>query len=426
LGVSIEGSNPATAKSMAEQMPPRRRRLRSVVHATALAIAFSAAAVAAAVSSAASPTSQSSTTRLAWFYKPPVDSTSVKRLAGAADELILTGGRDVSYRERLRRAGYGGRALQYVDLPFARGGANPADASFWPWDNQVAWNVGDFAKLIHPHEGWFLHGPGGQRCREQIDSNGVKYLMNPAAPGWRTFVVKRIRWAYVNWKYDGVFFDNVWNAPLSLKRLSRICGGAPREIGSDSEWRSATARLLADVRALGRSVWANTDGQDVYGRHLDGWMVEAFAGGWQSAYASQAEIRATWRRVDRDARAGKRTILVAQGERGDTARTRFAFAAYLLVAGPRVAFRYSSVDGDAYRSLWNYPDYGRALGRPVGARRRVGGSRWRRDFAGGHVEVDLGTHAVTIRHARAALAGRPRRAQEAPLGRGRSGGSAAG
>jgi Hypothetical glycosyl hydrolase family 15 len=381
---------------MADQMPRRRRLLRAAVQATALAVAFSAAAVAAAVSSAASPTSQSSTTRLAWFYKPPLDSTSVKRLAGAADELILTGGRDVAYRKQLRRAGYRGRVMQYIDLPFARGGTDPADASFWPWDNQVAWNTGDFARLIHPNESWFLHGPDGTRCREQTDSNGLKYLMNPRAAGWRDFVVKRIRWAYARWSYDGVFFDNVWSSPNAFGRLKRICRGVPREIGTDAEWRSATAHLLARVRALGRPVWANTDGQKFYAAHLDGWMFEAFASAWAGTYQPAREIRELWAQVERDAAAGKQTLLVAQGRRKDAARMKFALAAYLLVSGANVSFRYSSVEGNAYQSLWNYDNYGQGLGAPTGGRKRVSASRWRRDFSGGYVEIDLASHSAVI------------------------------
>jgi hypothetical protein len=377
-------------------MPPRRRLFGARVHRRFVVAVLVTLTIGGTLTSDASVSAQSATTRFAWFYKPPLDSTSVASLAAAADELILTGGHDVAYREQLRRAGYRGRALQYIDLPYARGGGNPADASFSPWDNQVAWNTGDFAALIHPHEDWFLHGPGGQRCREQIDSNGFKYLMNPAASGWRNFVVDRIRWAYANWNYDGVFFDNVWNAPLSVGGLSRICGGAPREIAGDAGWRSATAQLLADVRALGRPVWINTDGVDFYGPHVDGWMFEAFAGGWEGAYESEAEIRATWARVARDAGSGKGTILVAQGQRQDVARFRFALAAYLLVAGPNVSFRYSSVDGSSYQTLWDYDEYGRSLGSPTGERRLVSGTRWRRDFTGGYVEVDLASHAVTI------------------------------
>jgi hypothetical protein len=334
------------------------------------------------------------TARLAWFYSSPGDGTDAGTVAEIADEVVLTGGRDVSFRESLRAEGYKGRVLQYVDLPYTRGSADPTDAAFKPWDNQVAWNAGDFASLIHPRETWFLHGPTGQRCSERVDSNGVKYLMNPASSGWRSFVVERLRWALANWGYDGIFLDNLWHAPAA--KLTDVCGGTPREVASDAAWRSASAGLVGALRRLGYPVWANTDGPGVYGRHLDGWMFEAFAGAWDGAYQSEQDTLDVLTLAEREAREGKDVLLVAQGGRDDLARVRYSLGAYLLVAGPTVSFRYSSVDGSAYESLWSYPEYEVSLGNPDGPRRFVSGSLWRRQFEDGYVEVDFATRATRI------------------------------
>jgi Hypothetical glycosyl hydrolase family 15 len=334
------------------------------------------------------------TARLAWFYSAPVDGTDAGGVAEIADEVVLTGGSDVSFREKLRAEGYSGRVLQYVDLPYARGSTDPNDATFTPWDNQVAWETGDFASLIHPRETWFLHGPTGQRCSERVDPNGVKYLMNPISPGWRSFVVERLRWALTNWGYDGIFLDNLWRAPVA--KLTGVCGGTPREVASDAAWRRASAELVRALRRLGYPVWANTDGPGVYGRHLDGWMFEAFAGSWNGGYQSEQDTLEVLTLAERDTREGKDVILVAQGGRDDVARVRYSLGAYLLVAGPTVSFRYSSVDGRAYESLWSYPEYELSLGNPDGPRQFVSGSLWRRRFEDGYVEVDFATRATRI------------------------------
>jgi hypothetical protein len=332
--------------------------------------------------------------RLAWFFATPVDGTDAATVAASAAEVVLTGGRDLEFRRELRASGYEGRVLQYIDMPYTRGSAVPEDERFSPWDNQVAWHPRDFATLIDPQEGWFLHGPSGRRCRERIDSNGVKYVMNPGAPGWRSFFLERVRWALDNWNYDGVFLDNLWRAPFA--KLVGICGGPPRELGSDTEWRNASLELLGRLRRLGSPVWANTDGPEVYGRHLDGWMFEAFAGGWGGGFQSERDTLDVLTLAENHARQGKRILLVAQGEREDVDRLRYSLAAYLLVAGPTVSFRYSSVDGAAYRTLWSYPEYELLLGTSRGPRRRVSDSVWRREFANGYVEVDLARRVARL------------------------------
>jgi hypothetical protein len=121
-------------------------------------------------------------------------------------------------------------------------------------------------------------------------------------------------------------------------------------------------------------------------------MREDFAASWNNGYMDASAIAGVWATVDRTADAGKSVILVAQGARNDLQRMRFSYAAYLMVAGPSVSFRYSR-DSAGYRELWRYPEYALALGPPVRSRRLVGGSTWRRDFASGVALVNMSASA---------------------------------
>jgi hypothetical protein len=124
-------------------------------------------------------------------------------------------------------------------------------------------------------------------------------------------------------------------------------------------------------------------------------MREDFASSWRGGYWSSSYLVSFWNEVDTNVAAGKQWVLVSQGSRSDTSRMRYSLAAYLMVAGPDVHFRYHDVNTD-YRSLWSYPEYQSALGAPKGKRYQTGTSTWRRDFACGYVLADLGKHTGTI------------------------------
>jgi Hypothetical glycosyl hydrolase family 15 len=103
---------------------------------------------------------------------------------------------------------------------------------------------------------------------------------------------------------------------------------------------------------------------------------------------SQSEIESRWRDINRNVKAGKDMLLVGQGDsRNEIERMRFAHAVYLMVAGPRVSFRFQNAGN--YRELWDYPEYRLRMGVATGPRRRVSRSIWRRKFAAGISVVNL-------------------------------------
>jgi hypothetical protein len=372
------------------------RRLAAVVLPLALALLVLPSLAAA------------SPARVAWFYKPPTDGSTPAAVASATTGQMILTKRDETFRDQVRASGYAGSILQYVEAAYAHGpiGASsagqPCDAGFVPWGNNVAWDQGDFCRYLHANESWFLHNGKGERLINgyYTGSHGVFYAMNPASAGWRQFYAGRVRQALFGdattpaLGYDGLFLDDVWMTRHQLLNRVSNADGVVREFGSDSDFRTAVAELLATVRsaAAGRPVYANTDGNDFYLPYLDGTMREDFAASWNGAYMSADGIESTWASADRATAAGKGLVLVGQGAREDRERMRFAYAAYLMVAGPAVSFRYTR-DSAAYRELWKFPEYGVDIGSPSGARSLVAGSTWRRQFASGVAVVNLSATA---------------------------------
>ena len=336
--------------------------------------------------------------RLAWFYRPPTDGTPPARIASRHAALILTGRSDVTYRNRLRAAGWQGEVWQYVEQPFTAAPLDGPCGTFphgWElWDNQVAWNhragvagSNDFCRLIDPHEDWMLHWPDGQRATRRY-GNQIQYYMNPGAPKWREFFARRVEWALERWDYDAVFLDDLWN---ETERH-----GTFREYASDKAYEQAVIGFIQHLRKRlpGVRIIGNAERPEVYSPVLDGWFYEAFAGHWSNELQSADDIVELWELAERDAADEKDIFLVAQGERGDEAKLNFAYAAYLMVAHPRVSFRYSHVEH--YTELWDHPQYRLVLGGPAEERRAVGEGVWRRDFESGTALVNLSDAAAEI------------------------------
>lgn len=70
----------------------------------------------------------------------------------------------------------------------------------------------------------------------------------------------------------------------------------------------------------------------------------------------------------------------------------FSLASYLLVADAKTYYRY----GATYSQVWDYPSYDLTLGNPLGVRRLVSSTKWRRDFQYGYVEVDPTAQTASI------------------------------
>lgn len=339
--------------------------------------------------------------KLAYFYMPPTDGTTPQQLAASSSWMVLTYHQE-AYRSTLRAAGWTGAISQYVDIPFAQGPAGLTSASvacpsgFSGWGNTITWDRDTFCTRVHAHEDWFLHNGRGERIYRVQESGRWEYFMNPASQGWRDFVASQISWALANLRYDGIFLDDMSTTLQSPKSKGANSDGKVREFSTDSAWVSAMNGVLSAVKAAagGRPVWINTDNTGAYSA-ADGQMREDFASSWRGSYWSQNSLVAFWNQLDANVAAGKEFVLVSQGARSDTNRMRYSLAAYLVVAGSGIRFRYHDVNTD-YRSLWSYPEYQAALGSPKGKRYQTGTSTWRRDFACGYVLVNISTHTGTI------------------------------
>lgn len=344
--------------------------------------------------------------QLGYFYKPTDQRTPVDELARRANFLILTK-KDEAFRDELRAAGYTGDVLQYVmaaEVVGPEGALSaeaPCDEGFVLWHNQAAYEPGDFCGLLHGNDDWFLHNGSGERLYS-LQSGSWFYHMNPANPGWRRFLVERLRrflegeGAEPPLGYDGVFLDNVELTLGKVLRLMSNSDGAVAEFADDESYRAAWEGLLAEISGALRPrwpIWANMvaggtgeAGWESYLSHLDGGMNEAFATGWPDAPLGPARWEADLRQAEAALALDKGYLAVAQGGDGDDLQP-FALASYLLVADGRASyFRYMRASEERY--LRPYANEQVTLGRPKGARYLQADGTWRRDFARGFVVVD--------------------------------------
>ncbi|MGH9534777.1 MAG: putative glycoside hydrolase [Terriglobales bacterium] len=356
----------------------------------------------------APPRAQDARVQVAYFYKPPLDGTPARVLAHHAQLIILTQN-DEAYAARLRRDGYRGAILQYVNGGEVEGPGpyfrrpRQCDRDYRPYQYSLADRRGVFCGEINPHERWFLHGPTGRRILNTYRSgDGVmrtNYAMNPAAPGWRRFAAGHLS-SYRRLGYDGLFLDNIALGRAGLEHEEHGPKGV-REFASDAAWRRAMAGFLAAVRrAVGSApLWANLT-HDSGGAHswrrylpyLNGLMVEDFLFGWRGYPLAPAGRESQWAQIRAALQAGHSVLLVAQGGRWDRARLRLALAGYWLLAPPpgksRLYFRYGDAQDLAYRAWWWYAAYDRSPGRPLGPARHRG-TCWWRPFAASVIRLQL-------------------------------------
>jgi hypothetical protein len=332
------------------------------------------------------------TARLAWFYKPP-RSASADVVVREFDTFVLSRG-DESFRDRVRAARPSVRVRQY----FLLSQIIKPDAGEAEGRNQAAYLPGDFERLWRDHRDWFLLRADGSPVVE----GGKYYRMDPGSAGWRSFWISRVSAANPGW--DGVFTDNT---DLSLCGFERY-GIRLQKYATDAAYTDAIAGFLRQIHdrfhvATGKPVVSNLvngcSGRDARAKYLpwiQGSMDEGWAVDWGSGYLSTTRWRLDLYRAARQAASGKQVILVSQGSRTDYARQRFAFASYLLIADPRISFRYSYARQDgAYREPWLYDNYRARLGSPKGPRYEVANG-WRRNFTHGHVIVNPSAHTARI------------------------------
>jgi hypothetical protein len=403
--------------SSAERMPGRRAGV--LRYGVALAIAGVVLAVALIVLLSRQE-NNANPIRLAMFYRPLVDGPGTADLASQLGVAVLTR-TDEAYRDVLRDAGFQGPILQYLLANQTSGppeliNAGSPCSAYPSYPNNPSGISGDFCTALHGDERNFLHNGRGERLyatqawqEDGATRRAYLYLMNPGAPGWQSYVAARVREEIATLGYSGIFLDNV---DLSLHRGRRQqmnSDGAVAEYASDADYQKGVAEFLRAVRAdVGTApLWANlTNGTvvpiewDAYLLHLDGVMQESFVAGWEGKLADPETWNVQVRQAETVVEAGKGFMAVAQGERDEVSRMRFALATYLLIAGDGASFRYADGSGGEntspeYYTLWMYDEYWLTLG-PAQGPRYWDGQVWRRDFACGSVTVHVEQKRGTI------------------------------
>jgi hypothetical protein len=329
--------------------------------------------------------------RLAWFYKPPDDS-SLPVLAENFDTFILTH-KDEAQRDTLKSLGVTSPIYVYLQLVEIR---DPGSCTETPQGNQVAFQPGDFCEINEQHPDWFLLDQNGNRI---VDRNS--YYMDPGNREYRTFWLQRASALQEQFHWDGIFIDNV---EASLSKLTEE-GIVPAKYPNDVSYQSAIEGFLAYLRddyfqPRGEPVLANIisiEDWNVwlrYLQYLDGAMIEAFAVDWSNDYRSPANWELQMEAVDRALSQDKALILVSQSEGPDPDRQQFALASYLLIADEKVSFRYTDAAG--YQQILLFDNYAMDLGKPLGPRKKEAGS-WRRDFSNGYILVNPQKHTAEIK-----------------------------
>jgi Hypothetical glycosyl hydrolase family 15 len=363
--------------------------------ATIALVAFLAGATPAAGGDAiAKARARGPVTRLAWFYMRNTDGTPVSTLVARHSVMILSGSDyEVRFLQRVRRAGWRKPILEYIGAPWAMGPSSALTGGcatrYAGYTTTWTSGVNEFCNRVHPNESWFLHNGAGRRIYRDYGGNFL-YIMNPASPGWRSYVQGKVGRIATTYRMNGLFLDDVWETANRPRSRETNSDGTCRECGSDAQWRKANLGFIRAVKKTAgkRPVWINSDNSSGFVRAVDGGMIENMGASWGSSFMSESELESRWRDIDRNVKAGKDMLLVGQGNsRNEIERMRFAHAVYLMVAGPRVSFRFQNAGN--YRELWDYPEYRLQMGVATGPRRRVSRSIWRRKFTAGISVVNL-------------------------------------
>jgi hypothetical protein len=351
-------------------------------------------AVSSSIASPSAPAlaSSAATTRLAWFYGEPQDGTTAQTLATRNSAWVLSGHQvEDGYLATLRAAGLTGSVPGYIELPRTMGPSSCAsDPNFAGYTTSwTSWD-GEFCTYLNANESWFLHNSSGKR----IASSGGWYYMNPASTGWRNYMVGKVGRYFTEFPgLDGIFLDDTWNTAVT----ARNAGCVESICQNDTAWHDAT---LADLQAIkaampaGKTLSMNSDNTSDYAGPMDGFMIEFFANGWcGTCYQSQADLEQRLSDVDAAVAAGKSVLLVGQGSATQIESMRYSHALYLMVAGPKVSYRY----GEDYTQFLDYPEFSWNLGLPSGPRFKPAPTVFERDFSGGKALANVsGSSSVTL------------------------------
>ena len=243
-------------------------------------------------------------------------------------------------RDRLKSLGVQEPVLQYLLFNEIM---NPGACDAAPYNDQVAFQPGDYCWIQSNHPEWFLNNPAGQ----PIGQINVSFDAGPGQPGLAKLL------AAGGPDADPVtsgmaFSSTTWGPAFKMK-----------EWGRSRQPTRATAGAQAAVEQALKSLYSgyfSPGGRRLYriyrGKRPAGlaalfavlwmgpcWKILPPDGRVKSARLSVAEWEQQMEMAASQAQAmGKTVILVAQGEQADYQRETFALASYLLVADGRAFF----------------------------------------------------------------------------------------
>ena len=347
------------------------------------------------VAHAAPPAAAANFTNLAWFYKPPADG-NLSLIAQNFSTFIMTKGNEAT-RDQLLALGAQRPTLEYLRFEAIM---DPGSCTATPWNNNVAYKVGDFCDISTNHPDWFLLTINGNRIVHMTGTTNF-YLMDPGNAGWRAFFLDRVKQILAaDPCWDGIFLDNVEATNSFHISAGEVLAAYP----DNASFQGAVQGFLQYLRVnyfqpngklLSANLIARTDDADFtkYITYLDGVMHEGWAIDDPNRWRSAAEWEKHMALAEQTQAMGKSIILVSHGTQTDGELQNFAYASYLLITNGKASFRYAS--SSAYNQAWLYDNYKINLGAPLG-KRYQSGAAWKRDFANGSVTVDPNSHAVSI------------------------------
>jgi hypothetical protein len=337
-----------------------------------------------------------------WFYKPP-KNTTMATVMKHFDIFVLTRD-DEKFLNEVVNAGEG-PVLQYIkydaisDACFQakKPKGTPCSCSTDPRANQVAWQPNDICWIRDNHPDWFLRDTSGNLLywNEFL-------MMDPGNAGWREFWLSRIKQYQQQYpKWGGVFIDNMTtqfgkhsdDTHIKLQKYPTVQSYQDAVVGFINSVQSAYFKPSNRMVYANLSVrWGDFQPFVRYMKALDGSMDEFWAYP-RSGYYSTKSWEARVLRAQEALKMGKSMMLISQGTQTDMNRELFGLASYLLVAGDKIYFRYTS--DTAYSKMWLYDNYKARLGQPTSYYTR-NGNVWSRNFTNGKVTVNPETRQATI------------------------------
>ncbi|HEX2622144.1 MAG TPA: putative glycoside hydrolase, partial [Phototrophicaceae bacterium] len=344
--------------------------------------------------------------QLAFFYNPP-DGTGAGTMANNFDTYVYTRNFESAVDDLVNRGEY--PVLQYLkfddihDPCFqakkAQGTACSCSQS--PNNNNVGWNKTDVCTIRDEHPDWFLRDKDGKLIYYEDH-----VMMDPGNQGWRDFWLARVKISQPEAKWSGVFIDNLAtdfgahhaDTDIVLQKYTddqyRAAVTGFHKFVYENYFQPNNKRYLGNIAVYWKEdqVWYD------YAQYMDGGQDEFWALT-RDGYYSYKSWKAQFQRWEETINTDNRAILVTQGSKGNNTRQLFGLASYLLLAGPKVYYRYAS--DEYYGQPWMYDNYKSPLGNPTGPyfinKNSNNQSVYIRKFENGKVKVTPAAHKAKIK-----------------------------